>query len=94
MDRKKYNDRPRCYCGAGLLDDGTCRYRCPPEANPRHLRKQAGKRRANEKHATLRGVKLTDEENRRASDAVSSIDPTYKKQRITFGAVAKAGQRR
>jgi hypothetical protein len=39
----------KCYCGAPLLaDTGACRYRCPPEANPRHLKAQAKRRKAND----------------------------------------------
>lgn len=35
----------RCYCGEKFRPDGTCRHRCPPSANPKHLRAEAAKRR-------------------------------------------------
>jgi hypothetical protein len=97
MEAKRQR-RKTCYCGASLLDDGTCRYKCAPEANPRYLREQRAKARAVDKQANMRGASLTDEERKKASDAVAKMDPVYSKQRgILFGAALKshkAGARR
>jgi len=88
---KKQKRRPTCYCGAALLDDFTCRYKCAPEANPRHLREQRKKARSVDKQANLRGASLTDAEKKTASNAVAKMDPVYSKQRnIAFGAGLKS----
>jgi protocatechuate 3,4-dioxygenase beta subunit len=47
--------KPKCYCGQELRPDGTCAYRCPPEARPAHLRAQASKRLANSRRERLTG---------------------------------------
>jgi hypothetical protein len=47
--------KPKCYCGQELRPDGTCVYRCPPEARPAHLRAQASKRLANSRRERLTG---------------------------------------
>lgn len=87
--RKKQTRRPRCYCGAELMVDGTCRWKCPAEAKPSNLRKQNALRRANERRSTR--INLTDEEKKRASDAVAKLDPVYKRQRgLLFGAALKS----
>lgn len=54
----------RCYCTADLRPDGTCPYRCPPEANPRHLKRQARKRKANDALATRKSGDVTKRESR------------------------------
>lgn len=41
----------KCYCLAPLLADGTCRYKCPAEADPRLLRAQARQRKENDRRA-------------------------------------------
>jgi hypothetical protein len=78
-----------CYCGYRYPEGGQCRYRCPPEANPKVLRAQARKCRLNEKRPTR--ITLTDEEKKRVGDAISRIDPVYRKRRgIALGTAAKS----
>jgi len=92
---KKYR-RPKCYCLSELLDDGTCRWKCPAEARPRLLRAQASKRRLNSERPTR--ITITGAEKKRMSDALAKLDPTYNRQRkILIGAALKshsAGARR
>lgn len=85
-----------CYFGYRYPDGGQCKYKCPPEANPKVLRAQARQRKLNDRRPTQ--IALTDEEKKRASNAVAKLDPVYSKQRgIAFGAAIKshkAGARR
>lgn len=41
----------KCYCMAPLRPDGTCRYGCAPEANPKLLRAQSVARRKKNERA-------------------------------------------
>ena len=64
----------RCYCGELLRPDGSCRYGCPPEANPKLLRSQARALRDRSKAADQlkRGTQLTIDEVRAAAAKVAT----------------------
>jgi hypothetical protein len=84
----------RCYCGATLLADGTCRYRCPPEARPSLLREQERARRLRTKKADSRGTGmfLTPKDVQQARDVVPA--PQAKAWRRYWNRNPKAGSGR
>ena len=84
MARKGY-----CFCGVTLLSDGTCRYKCPPEANPRLLREQAKKRRENQRKADGRGEQLISYTEARAG--IEKADPGYLERTSYWRKRAQAG---
>jgi hypothetical protein len=69
---------PKCYCGEPLRPDGTCRYFCPPEANPKLLRALdvAVRKRQREAASTGRGTLLTAREMQQAADVIPEPQAT------------------
>jgi hypothetical protein len=64
----------RCYCGTKLRD-GVCLFRCPPEANPRHLRAEAAKRKKIELDSNRSvGTMLRHSDVQDAADRVSPVE--------------------
>lgn len=56
--------KPQCaVCRAPLLDNGECRYRCPPEAAGRHLRAIDKAARARQRQADRGDTLLSPEES-------------------------------
>jgi hypothetical protein len=70
----------KCYCLTPLRN-GVCPYRCPVEADPRHLRAQAAARKANDAAAAseLRGQLLTPSDMQKAVEV-----PANRASRLMF----------
>lgn len=72
--------RGYCHCDAPLINGERCAFKCPPEADPEHLRIQAAKRAANDAH---RGREdhwtITDAEKRRMNNAIARFDPFFRR---------------
>jgi hypothetical protein len=88
---------PKCYCMEPLRPDGTCRYGCPPEANPKLLRAQELARRERERaaeRALARG--LTTDEVRHAAAKLATPAEARRVAfwtRNDFAARARRGRR-
>jgi hypothetical protein len=81
-----------CYCDALLLADGTCRYKCPPEANPAYLRAKAKREREAREKAKVEARDVGTVPYRAAmSAACAKFDPVvrYNRER-TMRAVRKS----
>ena len=67
-----------CYCGSRLLLDGSCRFRCDPEASPKALRAKATARKlAAKERARSERLNLTPAERAAMTAANESVDPIY-----------------
>jgi hypothetical protein len=76
----------KCYCGAVLLDNGACRFTCPPEARPSLLfAKARAERKAREAAIAEAQSVGTTPYRGTMSQAVAKLDPVARhtqKQRL------------
>lgn len=70
--------KPKCYCTAMLMDDGTCRFRCPPHARRPGLRAlKTGKIVAERERRAKMAIGIPAD---RASAEVAKFDKRYAAQ--------------
>jgi hypothetical protein len=71
--------RAGCYCGERFPAGQTCPYKCPEAADPRNLRAQKRRRKANDAAAKAQGTYLTPDEARAGERAAGTKPPNLRK---------------